>query len=188
MERSKNDPAAVKRVIHPGLAFGLAMGCFLYWRTGSGYYGFHGGFFSGVAFGWAVKRFLNVSMSTPRLALDARDAGFDADESVLHFGPANHFKGIESVGGKLFLTNKRLRFRSHSLNVQTHDESYPVDAIASVEPVRTLGIVPYGVLVHLRDGRRERFVVAGRSAWVARLRAASSDASAQRGLPAVHTV
>jgi hypothetical protein len=140
--------------------------------TGSGYYGFHGGFLSGFAFGWAIKRFLKVSMTTPRLEMDGREAGFEDDETVVHYGPANHFKGIESVGGKLFLTNKRLRFRSHKLNVQTHDESYPVEAIASVEPARTLGIVPNGVLVHLRDGRQERFVVGGRSEWVARLQQA----------------
>ena len=30
---------------------------------------------------------------------------------------SNHFKG---VGGKLFLTNKRVLFKSHSINVQNH--------------------------------------------------------------------
>jgi hypothetical protein len=73
--------------------------------------------------------------------------------SVVQYGPANHFKGIES-----------------KFNVQSHDESFPVESIASVEPSRTLGIVPNGVLVHLRDGRRERFVVGGRSALVTHLR------------------
>jgi hypothetical protein len=111
-------------------------------------------------------------MTTTRLELDGREAGFDSDETVVHYGPANHFKGIESVGGKLFLTNKRLRFRSHKFNAQTHDESYPIEAISAAEPARTLGIVPNGVLVHLRDGRRERFVVGGRTEWVTHLRRA----------------
>jgi hypothetical protein len=127
---------------------------------------------SGFAFGLAIKQFLKASMTTTRLELDGKAAGFDSDETIVHYGPANHFKGIESVGGKLFLTNKRLRFRSHVFNVQTHDESYPVEAIASVQPTRTLGLVPNGLLVHLRDGRRERFVVGGRSEWVARVRQA----------------
>jgi hypothetical protein len=96
----------------------------------------------------------------------------------VHHGPANHYKGFEAVGGRLFLTSKRLRFRSHKLNVQSHDESYPVDIIISVEPARTLGVVPNGVLVHLRDGRHERFVVGGRAEWVARLRAVTADARA----------
>jgi hypothetical protein len=111
-------------------------------------------------------------MTTTHLELDGRAAGFDADETVLRHGPANHFKGIEGVGGKLFLTNKRLRFRSHKINVQTHDESYPIEMIASVEPSRSLGIIPNGLLVHLRDGHRERFVVAGRGDWVSSIRSA----------------
>jgi hypothetical protein len=168
------EQAKVRHVVQAGVVFGVAMGLFLYWTTGSAYYGFHGGFWSGVAFGWGIAKFLKVSVSTTRLELGAREAGFDPDERVLHWGPANHFKGIEAVGGKLFLTNKRLRFRSHKLNVQRHDESYPVDAIDSVLPARTLGIVPNGVLVRLRDGRQERFVVGGRAEWVSRLQHALS--------------
>jgi hypothetical protein len=171
------DPKHIRQVIYAGLAFGICMGLFLYGMTGSGYYGFHGGFLSGFAFGWAIKRFSKVAMTTPRLELDGREAGFDTDETVLHYGPANHFRGIESVGGKLFLTNRRLRFRSHRFNVQNHDESYAIEAITSAEPARTLGIVPNGVLVHLRDGRRERFVVGGRAEWVTRLRRAIETAT-----------
>ncbi len=74
------------------------------------------------------------------------------------------------MGGKLFLTNKRLRFRSHKINLQNHDESYPIETIASVEPSSSLGIIPNGLLVQMRDGRRERFVVSGRGNWVSSIR------------------
>jgi hypothetical protein len=164
-------------VLLAGVVFGAGMGACIYKVTGSGYYGFHGGFLSGFAFACAIAAFLKVSMTTTRLELDGRAAGFDADETVLHHGPANHFKGIEGVGGKLFLTNKRLRFRSHKINVQTHDESYPIETIASVEPSRSLGIVPNGLLVHLRDGRRERFVVSGRGDWVSSIRSTLKGAT-----------
>lgn len=162
----------IRYVLLGGLVFGAGMGACIFWVTKSGYYGFHGGFLSGFLFAFAISRFLKVSMTTPRLELDGREAGFDADEKVLRHGLANHYKGIEAVGGKLFLTNRRLRFRSHKINVQTHDESYPIDTIASVEPARSLGIVPNGLLVHLRDGRRERFVVSGRGDWVSSIRSA----------------
>jgi hypothetical protein len=162
----------IRYVLLAGLVFGGGMGACIYRMTGSGYYGFHGGFLAGFAFALAIATFLKVSMTTTHLELDGREAGFDADEKVLRHGPANHFKGIEGVGGKLFLTNKRLRFRSHKINVQTHDESYPIETIASVEPSRSLGIVPNGLLVHLRDGRRERFVVSGRADWVSNIRSA----------------
>ncbi len=108
-------------------------------------------------------------MNTTKLEPGGQPAGFEAGESVVHFGPANHFKGLESVGGKLFLTSQRLRFRSHTMNVQTHDESYPLDTIVAVEATRTLGLIPNGLLVRLRDGRAERFVVGGRAQWVALL-------------------
>ncbi len=72
---------------------------------------------------------------------------FAEDEPVLREGLANHFKGIEGVGGKLYLTNRRLRFVSHKLNVQTHDECYPLSEIAEVEATRTLGIIPNGLRV-----------------------------------------
>lgn len=152
-----------------GLAFGVGMGAFFRVMTGSWYYGFHGGFFCGFAFGWLLRRVLKVSTSAPKLGVEP-DASFDPGESVVHWGPANHFKGIEAVGGKLFLTNRRLRFRSHRFNVQTHDESYPIEAIASVEPARTLGVIPNAIRLRLADGRRERFVVMAREHWIATLR------------------
>jgi hypothetical protein len=177
MDAAKNRKR-VGWVIQSGLLAGMVAGFVIYRLGGSGYYAFHGGFLSAIAVGWIVKRVLNVSMAVPAPVIDARENGFDPDETIVHHGPANHYKGFEAVGGRLFLTSKRLRFRSHKLNVQSHDESYPVDIIISVEPARTLGVVPNGVLVHLRDGRHERFVVGGRAEWVARLRAVTADARA----------
>ena len=43
----------------------------------------------------------------------------------------------------------------------------------SVEPSRTLGIVPNGMTVTFSDGRRERFVVMNRTEWLHRLHAAT---------------
>jgi len=162
----RKNQQGLRYVFFGGLAFGLGMGAFLWMMTGSWYYGVHGGIFCGFASGWALKQFLKVSTTAPKLELDGRDASFEPDENVVHWGPANHFKGIEAVGGKLFLTDRRLRFRSHKFNVQSHDESYPVSSITFVEPVRTLGIIPNGIRVHLADGRRERFVVMNQAGWL----------------------
>ena len=170
----------IRWVLLAGLVFGVCMGASIYWWTGSSYYGFHGGFLAGFAFALATAAFLKVSMTTTHLELDGRAAGFDEDEKVLRFGPANHFKGLEGVGGKLFLTNKRLRFRSHKINFRNHDESYLIETIASVEPSLSMGIVPNGLLVHLRDGRRERFVVSGRGDWVSSIRSILSPLDGPR--------
>lgn len=173
----------MRNVLLAGLVFGVCAGACVCWVTGSAYYGFHGGFLPGFLFALLIAAFLRVSTKTTLLELDGREAGFDADEKLLRAGPANHFKGIEGVGGKLFLTSKRLRFRSHKMNFQAHDESYPIEAIASVEPSSSLGIIPNGLLVHLRDGRRERFVVAGRGDWVSSIRSAmGGDTASAYGL------
>lgn len=80
-------------------------------------------------------------------------------------GPANHFKGIEAVGGRLWLTDSHLCFRSHGVNFQIHTQSFPLESIRSVKPCRTLWILPNGLLVTLNDGVRHRFVVGRRREW-----------------------
>jgi len=87
-------------------------------------------------------------------------------ETVLKEGPANHSKGIESVGGILYLTNMRLVFESHALNIQTHNESYPLEQIVSIVGKDTLGIVANGISITLANGVQEQFVVNGRQDWI----------------------
>jgi hypothetical protein len=158
--------------------FGLAMGAFFYLIQGDVRFALKGGLLGGLLFGLALKGFLKASLDSSALEMEGRSAGFDDGETLVHFGLANHFKGMEAVGGKLFLTNRRLRFRSHKLNIQTHDESYPIEAIASVEPSNALGIVPNAILVHLHDGRREKFVVNARGQWIDKLGQAIGTQSA----------
>ena len=40
-----------------------------------------------------------------------------ATEILLRKGSANMWRGIEAVGGELYLTSHRLVFESHSLNI-----------------------------------------------------------------------
>ena len=40
------------------------------------------------------------------------------DEHIIKQGLANLQKGIETVGGRLYLTNQRLVFEAHTINVQ----------------------------------------------------------------------
>ncbi len=76
---------------------------------------------------------------------------------------ANLFRGIESVGGKLKITDKRLHFRSHSFNIQTGETEIPLSEIAQVIKVNTLGVVPNGLLVKLKRGKNYQFVVSQRN-------------------------
>ena len=76
---------------------------------------------------------------------------------------ANLFRGIESVGGKLTVTDKRLHFKSHSFNIQTGETEIPLNEIAGVTKVNTLGLVPNGLLVKLKNGKNYQFVVSRRN-------------------------
>lgn len=87
-------------------------------------------------------------------------------ETIVRQGSANHFVGVEGVGGKLYLTTTRLYHQPHAANVQTQQASYPLSEIATAEKRNTFGIIPNGLLVTLKGGRQEKFVVAGRKKWI----------------------
>ncbi|MGP3961473.1 hypothetical protein ACTWPT_36300 [Nonomuraea sp. 3N208] len=89
-----------------------------------------------------------------------------AGETVVHKGVANLWAGPEAVGGRLWLTSRSLVFRSHAVNVQRGVWAWPLEEIVSTAPVNTLGIVPNGMEVVLRNGERVRFVVRKRRVWM----------------------
>ncbi len=91
------------------------------------------------------------------------------DETILFETGANHFKGSEAAGGKLYFTNKRLVFKSHKFNFQNHEFSVSSDDILHAERYKTLGIVNNGLSVTLRENKIEKFVVQQPAEWLARL-------------------
>lgn len=65
-------------------------------------------------------------------------------EQIIKNGAANLQKNIETVGGKLYLTNQRLVFESHKFNVQSGETEVELSNIQSLEKCWTkfLGFVP----------------------------------------------
>lgn len=89
----------------------------------------------------------------------------ESSEYEIRVGAANHYMGNEGVGGKLFLTNRRLRFKSHSINIQVHELSIPLSRIVKIEKVK--GFLSFNQIgVFLKDGSVEKFVVYNRDAWM----------------------
>jgi hypothetical protein len=88
------------------------------------------------------------------------------DENILFETPANHCKGIEAVGGKLYLTNKRLVFKSHKLNIQNHELSVQLTGIKSIDRHKTLGVVNNGLTLTTIDNKTEKFVVKQAENWI----------------------
>jgi hypothetical protein len=92
------------------------------------------------------------------------------NEQVMKDGAANLQKGIETVGGRLYLTTERLVFEAHRLNVQGGVTELELADVESSEPCWTkfLGLIPLfpnSLAVRTRAGREYRFVLYGRSAW-----------------------
>lgn len=96
-----------------------------------------------------------------------------AGESVIKKGPANLQKGLEAVGGKLFLTNQRLVFEAHALNIQRENLAVALCGIKSVHPSWTrflrIPLFPNSITIELQEGKILEFVVYGRKGWVSEI-------------------
>lgn len=65
---------------------------------------------------------------------------------------ANLFRGIEAVGGKLMITDRRLIFKSHTFNIQTGTTEILIEEITEVKKRNTLRIIPNGISVTTKNG------------------------------------
>ncbi|GAB6991649.1 GRAM domain-containing protein [Paenibacillus pini] len=81
---------------------------------------------------------------------------------ILLTKPANLFRGMEAVGGKLKITGDRVIFNATRLNVQRDSLEIPMSDIQEVERRNTLRIVPNGITIKLRSGKEYRFVIKDR--------------------------
>ena len=123
------------------------------------------GVISGVLFGWVIGLF-----SKSKFVKETTKVDTEPDENILFQTPANHFKGIEAVGGKLYLTNKRLIFKSHKLNIQTHQLDINLTEINSVDRYKTLGVIDNGLSIITNQNKIEKFVVEQVEEWITQLK------------------
>ncbi len=103
-------------------------------------------------FPWMMKKLVGKPMDkiTPELL---------ENEKVEREIFANLFKGLEAVGGKLFFTNQRFVFKSHSLNIQKGQTSIEFAKIASVSKRKTAKLVDNGIRIITKEGAEYDFVV-----------------------------
>jgi hypothetical protein len=91
-------------------------------------------------------------------------------EATIKEGVASLQRGIETVGGRLFLTNQRLIFESHAFNIQTGATIIPLGEISETMPCWTryfnlIPIAPNSLAVSTSEGKQHRFVLFGRNEW-----------------------
>ncbi|AKG04447.1 hypothetical protein AAV35_006375 [Salimicrobium jeotgali] len=72
---------------------------------------------------------------------------------------ANLKRGLEYVGGRLKITNEKLYFYPHFLNIQKRKLVIAINEIKTVNKGRILGISPNGVVIHLKDGTSHKFTI-----------------------------
>ena len=88
------------------------------------------------------------------------------NEKIEIEGPANLYKGVEGVGGKMFLTNQRMIFKSHNYNIQTGQTNIPFMDIEDVIERKLFLIADVGLRVKLKGRKKYDFVVNERNKWI----------------------
>ena len=92
-------------------------------------------------------------------------------ESPIKQGRANLQRGAETVGGRLFLTDRRLIFEAHIFNVQRGGDQIQLGQIAEMRPAWTkffgvIPVVPSTLRVRTDGGAEYNLVCRGRGAWM----------------------
>ena len=119
------------------------------------------GIFSGFFFGLIIGIFKSSKFVDTTTKIETQ-----LGEDIIFQTPANHFKGAEAVGGKLYLTNKRLVFKSHNLNIQNHEFSLYLNDIVSVDRYKNLGFIRNGLTITSKHNKIDKFVVDQASEWI----------------------
>ncbi|MFN7261986.1 MAG: hypothetical protein ACK5TU_18985 [Cyclobacteriaceae bacterium] len=89
----------------------------------------------------------------------------DTSETLRIESQANYEKGFERIGGKLFLTNRRVLFIPHKLNLT----SKPVEF--DLSKIEELGGASQEKLSFFYDGKEHKFVVTDSSLWLEKIAA-----------------
>lgn len=107
----------------------------------------------------------------------------DSGEFFIKEGAANLQRGMETVGGHLYLTNFRLIFEPHAINIQRKTEIVPVAAVQCLKPCRTkfLDLIPLtdnSMAVFTHPGQEFRFVLYSRDSWISEIEKLLTHANA----------
>jgi hypothetical protein len=125
-----------------------------------------------VLFGLLFRRLIifqlkNVDKLLEPILLKSIVIEFYAWEKCFLEAGASYFKGIEGVGGKLVLTNERLIFKSHKMNIQNHEQMIFLRELGELSAAPMPEVKAYNVLVvRLTNGETYRFAVKQADRWI----------------------
>ena len=78
-------------------------------------------------------------------------------------------RGIEKVGGKLLLTDQRLVFKSHKLNIQSDETHLMITEIKEAIPRKTSNFYPNGIRIIKTTGDHLDIFVHERDNWISKI-------------------
>ncbi|MFB4169299.1 GRAM domain-containing protein [Virgibacillus sp. JSM 102003] len=82
-----------------------------------------------------------------------------SNEQIQYDIGTNLKRGLESVGGKLKVTNERLYFKPHAINIKKKELELSMDSITNVKKSKSLGLIPNALTVVVDDGSEYKFVL-----------------------------
>jgi hypothetical protein len=124
------------------------------------------GIFMGIGFPYVTQKF--GTKFTSKIGKNIKPE-LTQDENIEVEGPANLFRGMEGVGGKLFLTNKKVVFKSHKINIQTGQTEILFENISEIIKRKTAKLIDNGIRIKTNDGNEFDFVVNEREKWIEKL-------------------
>lgn len=83
-----------------------------------------------------VSRWASLLLCLALGCHSARPRSISGGERTVMEVPANLWRGWEAVGGRLTITNQRVIFLPHGLNIHKAPVEIELDSIASVGPIR----------------------------------------------------
>ncbi|MDP9082000.1 MAG: hypothetical protein M3O71_31685 [Bacteroidota bacterium] len=148
-----------KNAIIPGGILVIFIGAYFVLQQGL-LIGTVSGAVAGLLFAAAVYFF-----SSSKIIQRQTNIAINSDESIIFAGGANHFLNGEAVGGKLYLLNDKLYFKSHKFNAQNHELQIAIDGIRGVSFYNLFGVINRGLEIQTTTGSEEKFVVYNRDKW-----------------------
>ena len=124
------------------------------------------GIFMGIGFPYVTQKF--GTKFTSKIGKNIKPE-LAQEENIEIEGPANLFRGMEGVGGKLFLTNKKVVFKSHKINIQKGQTDILYENITEIIKRKTAKIIDNGIRIKTNRGNEFDFVVNEREKWIEKL-------------------
>ena len=108
--------------------------------------------------GFAQQNYVAIDNFEPTILIKKKGLELRDNESIIKKKSANHLVGNQFVGGKLYLTNQRIVFKSHRLNVNNHQIYFELTEIQGAVKSKLFN----GMIIILKNGEEKPFVVWGR--------------------------